>query len=147
MPMHGTADYWRMQALAHVSTTPVLVNVSQHYALLADAVSRALEALPTLRRIVLGFWTSFPIRLPQALLDERVLLTAQPARAAQAELDRSGAELLLIEDRLRRDLTERGDNAIGVALIGQRPSEERFASLVRQTALFSPLEGISCRQP
>ena len=136
MLLLSESDYVSLKAFENDATHPVLLAYAQHYRLLEDLVLHALRQLPRLNHVLVRFHTVYLRPLPPGLMQPRVLLLDDPQRLA-AELLESGVDdILVIDDRLRRDTKERGDNRLTVTLHSRSPDRERFAECLRGAAFY-----------
>lgn len=103
------SDYAALAEVANVTQTPVLLNYSQHFALLEDLVSEAREAFWNVM-IFIRFSGPYMLSLPKTLLVPDVFLGHDP-HSWLSYVPASGPALL-ISDHFRRDTIERGDNSI-----------------------------------
>lgn len=131
MLLLGEHDYLALREFENDSPHPVLVSYEQHYRLLQDLARRALEQLPGLRHVLVRFHTVYLRPLPAGLLDARTLLVDDPERLAEELLEESVDDILVIDDRIRRDTKERGDNRLVVTLHARAADRAGFAALLR----------------
>lgn len=104
-----TSDYGALEEIANTSSTPVLLNYSQHYTLLADLVSEARDAFNGVT-IFARFSGPYMLSLPKSLLAPDVFLGHDPHTWLAGVPD--PGPVLLISDHFRRDTIERGDNSL-----------------------------------
>ena len=135
MMLLGEGDYLAAKRYETDGREPVYVSYLQHYALLDDLVDRVATALPEVTHVLIRFHTVYIRPLPARLLSGRVLLVDDPDAMA-AVLARSGVtDILVINDRIRRDSTERGDNTVTVTLHSGTPDQARFEQYIRACAI------------
>ncbi|MBA2674453.1 hypothetical protein [Ramlibacter sp.] len=131
MLLMSEGDYLGLRAFENDAPHPVLLSYRQHYRLLEDLAVRALRELPGLAQVLVRFHTVYLRPLPTGLMQPRVLLVDDPCRMAGELLAAGGDGILVIDDRLRRDTKERGDNRITVTLHSRSADPEGFAAFLR----------------
>ncbi len=131
MLLLSDGDYVSLKAFENDARQPVLLAYAQHYRLLEDLVVRALALLPSLSHVLVRFHTVYLRPLPAGLMQPRVLLVDDPQRLAADLLAEGAGDILVIDDRLRRDTKERGDNTLTVTLHAVTPDRARFAGLLQ----------------
>lgn len=134
MLLLGENDYLAAKRFESDARIPVYVSYLQHYAILKDLADRAAVYFPS-ARVLIRFHNVYVRPLPPSLLSEQVFLVDDPDAMA-ATLLRSGvSEILVIDDRIRRDSAERGDNTVRITLHANAPSSTHFAEYLRDSVI------------
>lgn len=121
MLLLSEGDYIALQAYENAAPHPVLLSYAQHYRLLEDLAQRALQHMPWLQHVLVRFHTVYLGAIPGGLMDARVLLVDDPCQAADALAAAGAGDVLVLDDRLRRDTKEQGDNSVHVSLRTTQP--------------------------
>jgi hypothetical protein len=112
-------EYVASIVFEHMPAAPVLVSCSQHYALLAELVRDARRALPRISLAIVRVGApNFAVPVPPDLLANDVLLAHDPTAMAVRVRAAGRANVLTIEDTLRRDGYEVGGNEISLTIYG-----------------------------
>jgi hypothetical protein len=131
MLLMSDGDYVSLKEFENDAPAPVLLAYAQHYRLLEDLATRAQRELPRVAHVLVRFHTVYLRPLPAGLMREGVLLLDDPQRLAQELLASCRGDILVIDDRLRRDTKERGDNTLTVTLHARPTEAQRFADYLR----------------
>lgn len=138
VPMTQPQEYAQASLFERPCAAPVLVSLSQRYQILAELVRglRAHVGQPGCMLVRL-YGPDFNVALPAELLEADVLLVHDPLAALPSVLAAGRDNIVLIEQSLRADGVEQGDNALAITLL--RPADASSAAAFRQWSAQAPL--------
>jgi hypothetical protein len=141
LPRSKPQEYVNSIVFEREATAPVLVSCTQHYQVLLELVRGAKQFLPHVSLIVVRITApNFAVPVPPDLLATDVLLAHDPTAVAVRVRAGGRSNVLTIEDTLRRDGHEVGDNEVSLTIYGA-DDFPAFIAFVRSIALLRGLAG------
>lgn len=146
VPMTHPHEYAQGILYEQPSDAPVLVSLSQRNRILADLVRSLRASVPGLGCVLARLYgPDFNIKLPADLLAANVLLVHDPMETLPTLLAAGCNNVVVIQQDLRADGTERGDNALAVTLLQPQPAgpvSQAFSAWVQDQPLLQALHGL-----
>jgi hypothetical protein len=146
VPMTRPHEYAQGHLFEQPCDAPVLVSLSQRNQILADLVRSLRAGVPgpicVLARL---YGPDFNIKLPTDLLTADVLLVHDPMETLPTLLAAGCNNIVLIQQDIRADGTERGDNALSVTLLRPHPAgpvSQAFSAWAQDNPLMQALHGL-----
>jgi hypothetical protein len=139
LPRVTPKEYASSLVFERVPVAPVLVSCSQHYRLLAELLRSARQYLPRMSLAIVRVGApNFAVPVPPDLLAGDVFLAHDPTAMALRVRAAGRANVLTIEDTLRRDGHEVGANEFAVTIYGA-DDLPGFIAFARSTPLLRDL--------
>lgn len=146
VPMTQPQEYAQGALFEQPCDAPVRVSLSQRNRILAELVRSLRSSVPGLGCVLARLYgPDFNIKLPAELLSADVLLVHDPMEMLPALLADGRNNLVLIQQDLRADGTERGENTLSVTLLRPHPAgpvSQAFAAWVQGQPLLQALHGL-----
>jgi hypothetical protein len=141
LPRSKPQEYLNSIVFERESAAPVLVSCTQHYQVLLELVRGAKQFLPQVSLIVVRITApNFAVPVPPDLLATDVLLAHDPTAIAVRVREGGRSNVLTIEDTLRRDGHEIGDNEVSLTIYGA-DDLPAFIAFARSIAMLRGLVG------
>ncbi len=130
VPMTRPCEYAQAALMEAPMAAPVLVSPSQRYRVLAELVRDLRQRVPGLSCVLVRVYgPDFNVPLPADLLAADVLLVHDPFAALQAVLAAGATNVAVIDQDLRADGPERGQNELAIALLNPQPADATQTTL------------------
>ncbi|MGJ7510351.1 hypothetical protein [Variovorax sp. GT1P44] len=146
VPMNGAGEYAHVVEFEHPCESPVLMSLSERYAILAGIARDLRTHVPDLGcMLVRSYGPDFNVQLPTELLADDVILVHWPADMLPSVLASGRRNVAVVQHDLRADGIERGGNALSVALVAPAATEcglAAFSRFATECAFIRKLQGL-----